>query len=57
MNWKEHINYLIKESEKSINVLKSFCIPEWGADPNISLIFNRFLVRSILDYGCMIQKM
>ena len=53
LNWKGHINHIIKKSENAINLLKTFCRHKWGADPNVALIFYKTLVRSILDYGCI----
>nr|CAH7736489.1 unnamed protein product [Callosobruchus chinensis] len=51
LNWKDHINYLTRKAENALNILKAFSHRQWGADPNICLIFYRSLVRSILDYG------
>ena len=51
--WKDHIQYLIKRTENSLNLLRSFSHCKWGADPNICLLFYKAFVRSILDYGCI----
>lgn len=51
LSWKHHINYLCGRGEKAINILRALNGTSWGADPNISLLFYRSLIRSILDYG------
>lgn len=51
LNWKEHINYITKKSENALNIIRAFCSHNWGADPNICLLFYRSLIRSIIDYG------
>lgn len=53
LNWKTHVNALIKRSENAVNILRAFCNCTWGSDPNISLIFYRTLIRSIIDYGSL----
>lgn len=50
--WKDHIHQLIKRTENAINIIRIFSHQKWGADPNISLMFYRSYVRSVLDYGC-----
>lgn len=53
LNWKTHVQLTIKKAENALNVLKAFCNSKWGSDPNITLIFYRSLIRSILDYGSL----
>lgn len=49
--WKDHIQYVLKRVENSINIIRAFSHHNWGADPNASLMFYKAYVRSILDYG------
>jgi len=49
-----HINYLRKKCQKSLNLLRVVAHTEWGGDRTVLLQLYQALVRSKLDYGCMI---
>ena len=51
LNWKIHIEHIVQKGEKAINILRAFCGTKWGADPNVTLLFYKNLVRSVLDFG------
>lgn len=48
-----HINYIIKNSMKGINILRSLAAISWGSDPKILTILYKSLVRSHFDYSCL----
>ena len=49
-----HIKYLKARCQKSLNILKVLSRTEWGADRTKLLKLYRSLVRSKLDYGCIV---
>ena len=49
-----HIKYLKAKCLKALNLLKVLSETSWGADPTTLLKLYRSLVRSNLDYGCII---
>ena len=49
-----HIKYLKAECLKASNLLKVLSHTSWGADQTTLLKLYRSLVRSKLDYGCII---
>ena len=54
LTFEPHIKYLKARSQKSLNILKVLSRTEWGADQKTLLKLYRSLVRSKLDYGCII---
>jgi ribonuclease HI len=54
LNFKAHIDYLRKKCQKSLNLLKVVSKMDWGADRKVLLRLYRSLVRSKLDYGCIV---
>lgn len=53
LNWKSHINNVLKKSENALNILRAFCNHKWGSDPNTIILFYKALIRSVLDFGCI----
>lgn len=51
LTWKEQINYTAKKSENALNIIRAFCNCRWGSDPNITLLFYRSMIGSLLDYA------
>ena len=49
-----HIKYLEAKCLKALNLLKVLSHTSWGADRTTLLKLYRYLVRSKLDYGCII---
>ena len=49
-----HINYLSNKCHKALNLLRVVSSMDWGADRNVLLRLYRTLVRSKLDYGCIV---
>ena len=49
-----HINYLSNICQKALNLLRVVSNMDWGADRKVLLRLYRSLVRSKLDYGCVV---
>ena len=49
-----HISNLKKRCKKALNLLKVVAHSDWGADRRVLLRLYRSLVRSKLDYGCIV---
>ena len=49
-----HINYLSNKCQKALNILRVVSSMDWGADRKVLLKLFRLLVRSKLDYGCIV---
>ena len=56
LNFKEHIKYLKKKCQSSLNIIKVLAHTDWGASTKLLLRLYRALVRSKLDYGCIIYR-
>ena len=54
LTFEPHIKYLKARCHKSLNILKVLSRTEWGADQTTLLKLYRSLVRSKLDYGCLV---
>ena len=54
LSFEPHSKYLKAWCQKSLNVLKVLSRTEWGADQTTLLKLYRSLVRSKLDYGCLV---
>jgi ribonuclease HI len=54
LTFKAHIKYLKDRCLKTINLLRVVAHTDWGADSATLLRLYRALVRSKLDYGCII---
>lgn len=53
LTWKSHIENIISKSEKQLNIIRSCNKISWGADPEISLLMYKSLIRSVIDYGAI----
>jgi len=54
LNFKAHIDYLRVKCQKSLNLLRVVSKMDWGADRKVLLRLYRSLIRSKLDYGCIV---
>ena len=54
LTFEPHIKYLKARCQKSQNILKVLSRTEWGADQTTLLKLYCSLVRSKLDYGCIV---
>ena len=56
LTWKDHIDYLVEKCQKRINILKVLSGSKWGANKETMVIVYKTLVRSLLDYGCIVYN-
>ncbi len=56
LNFKAHIKYLKQKCQNSLNIIKILSHTDWGAGKKTLLKLYRALVRSKLDYGCIIYR-
>ena len=56
LNFKAHIDYLRKKCQNALNLLKVVSKMDWGADRSVLLRLYRSLIRSKLDYGCIVYS-
>ena len=49
-----HLKYVKKKALKALNILNVIGNTEWGADRKVMLRLYRSLMRSKLDYGCIV---
>ena len=52
--FKNHIQYLKTSCQKALDILRVVGHTDWGADCIVLLCHYRSLVRSKLDYGCIV---
>lgn len=56
LSWKPHVQELKSECFKRLNILKSLANHNWGAHPETLLTIYRMLIRSKIDYGCIVYN-
>ena len=54
LSFVPHLKYVKKKALKALNILKVVGNTEWGADRKVMLRLYRSLIRSKLDYGCIV---
>lgn len=52
--WTKHIEKVEKKCRKTLNAMRAIAGKEWGAERSLMLTVYQALIRSVLDYGCMI---
>ena len=55
LSYNSHVNYLKTNCLKALDILNVVGYTEWGADQKTLLCLYRTLVRSKLDYGCIVH--
>lgn len=56
LNWRTHVDTVIKKAERGINVMKAVSGTWWGADPKVLKLIYTGLVRPHLDFGGYLLK-
>ena len=54
LTWKSHIEKVVGKCEKVINILQCLAGSDWDADQDTLTMIYRAIIRSILDYGCVV---
>lgn len=54
LNWSKQIDYTVAKCQKSTNILKALTTTWWGGHPDTLLNIYKAIVRSHLDYGCLL---
>ena len=54
LSFVPHLVYVKRKALKALNILNVFGNTEWGADRKVMLRLYRSLIRSKLDYGCIV---
>ena len=57
LTFKNHIKYLKTSCQKALDILRVVGHTDWGADRIVLLRLYRSLVRSKLDYGCIVYRL
>ena len=56
LTWKHHIDYMETKCKKVLNVMMMVSGLCWGADTQSMLNIYKALIRSIIDYGCIVYS-
>ena len=56
LTFRNHVQYLKKKCQNSLNLLKILAHTDWGSDTKTLLKLYRALVRSKLDYGSIVYR-
>ena len=56
LDWKAHIQQLKSKCNKALNLMRSVSSTEWGADQRTLMMIYRSLIRSKIDYGCIVYN-
>ena len=54
LNWRKHVNNIIFEGYRRINIMKTLSSTTWGASPKILRNLYISFIRSKLEYGSML---
>ncbi|XDV19448.1 hypothetical protein PO909_024918 [Leuciscus waleckii] len=52
--WNKHIEEIDKKCRRVLNVMRAIAGKEWGAERDSMITIYQALIRSTVDYGCMI---
>lgn len=56
LTWKNHIDHIEKKCNQVLNLMRCIIGQEWGADRQALMGVYYALLRSILDYGCIVYE-
>ncbi len=54
LTWKVHIDSVVNKCKKVLNVMRCLVGSEWGADRSGLKAIYIGLIRSVMDYGCVV---
>ena len=52
LTWEQHIENIINECKKRLNLLRCICGNSWGTDCKTLYQFYNALIKPVLEYGC-----
>ena len=56
LDWKAHIRQLKTKCDKALNLMQSLSSTEWGAGQKTLMMIYKSLIRSKIDFGCIVYK-
>ena len=56
LDWKAHMEQLKSKCNKALNLMRSVSSTKWGADQKTIEMIYTSLIRSKIDYGCMVSS-
>lgn len=56
MTWSKHIDAIIEKGDKRLNLIKYLSGTDWGCDRYTLTLIYKTLIRSVVDYGCMVYQ-
>ncbi len=54
LTWREHIGKMVGRCKRVVNVMRGISGQEWGADRLALKAISISMIRSIMDYGCLV---
>lgn len=54
LTWNVHIDNIVTKCKKVLNVMRCLVGTEWGADRSALKTIYIGLIRSVMDYGCVV---
>ena len=56
LRWKKHVDYLLIECSRRMDIMKAVASPNWGASSKVLRIFYISYIRAKLDYGAVLYS-
>ncbi|XP_061909335.1 uncharacterized protein LOC133653724 isoform X1 [Entelurus aequoreus] len=56
INWSTHISKIVEKIKKVLNIMRALRGKDWGADRQTLKAIYISLIRSVIDYGCIIYQ-
>ena len=56
LEWKAHVNYLVSECTRRLDIIKALSSSVWGASSKLLRIFYISYIRAKLDYGSILYS-
>ena len=56
LTWKNHIINICNRTSSVLNLMRCICGQRWGTNRKTLLCVYRALIRSVIDYGCIVYE-
>lgn len=56
LSFKKHIEFILAKCEKNLNILRVLSGVWWGSHPFCQRLIYNAIIRSVIDYGCIILE-